>query len=154
MPSSSTRDSAGDRLGEVGAFFVHTFTRWTASRVSPASVPTDSVKTVSSVSGTSSGEPLGCSNAGLLYEAGEFLSVHEYAHVRRWTDEIAARRRGAARKTPPATGAAPATTVARQGSTAASSPASAAETDPKPTVQRQVIQRQQPRKNSRAARKQ
>jgi len=34
---------------------------------------------------------------GLIYEAGEFLSVHEYTHVRRWTDEIGARpavRRG------------------------------------------------------------
>ena len=28
---------------------------------------------------------------GLLYEAGEFLSVHEYKHVLRWADEIAAR---------------------------------------------------------------
>ncbi|KFI07120.1 glutathione-dependent disulfide-bond oxidoreductase [Massilia sp. BSC265] len=28
---------------------------------------------------------------GELYEAGEFLSVHEYRHVRRWADEIAAR---------------------------------------------------------------
>ena len=28
---------------------------------------------------------------GLLYEAGEFLSVHEYKHVLRWTDEIVAR---------------------------------------------------------------
>jgi GST-like protein len=28
---------------------------------------------------------------GLLYEAGEFLSVHEYTHVLRWTDRIAAR---------------------------------------------------------------
>ena len=28
---------------------------------------------------------------GLLYEAGEFLSVHEYKHVLRWTDEIASR---------------------------------------------------------------
>ena len=28
---------------------------------------------------------------GLLYEAGEFLSVHEYKHVLRWTDEVAAR---------------------------------------------------------------
>jgi GST-like protein len=28
---------------------------------------------------------------GQLYEAGEFLSVHEYTHVLRWTDEIAAR---------------------------------------------------------------
>jgi GST-like protein len=28
---------------------------------------------------------------GELYEAGEFLSVHEYTHVRRWADEIAAR---------------------------------------------------------------
>lgn len=34
---------------------------------------------------------------GLLYQAGEFLSVHEYTHVIRWADEIAARpavRRG------------------------------------------------------------
>jgi GST-like protein len=28
---------------------------------------------------------------GQLYGAGEFLSVHEYRHVRRWADEIAAR---------------------------------------------------------------
>ena len=28
---------------------------------------------------------------GLIYEAGEFLSVHEYQHVLRWTDEIALR---------------------------------------------------------------
>ena len=28
---------------------------------------------------------------GHLYNAGEFLSVHEYRHVRRWADEIAAR---------------------------------------------------------------
>ena len=28
---------------------------------------------------------------GLIYEAGEFLSVHEYEHVLRWTDEIAVR---------------------------------------------------------------
>lgn len=28
---------------------------------------------------------------GELYEAGEFLAVHEYRHVRRWADEIAAR---------------------------------------------------------------
>ena len=28
---------------------------------------------------------------GLIYEAGEFLAVHEYTHVRRWTDEIGAR---------------------------------------------------------------
>jgi GST-like protein len=28
---------------------------------------------------------------GQLYEAGEFLSVHEYKHVLRWTDEIALR---------------------------------------------------------------
>jgi GST-like protein len=28
---------------------------------------------------------------GLVYGAGEFLSVHEYPHVRRWTDTIAAR---------------------------------------------------------------
>ncbi|MEO7435010.1 MAG: glutathione-dependent disulfide-bond oxidoreductase [Candidatus Binatia bacterium] len=28
---------------------------------------------------------------GLLYEGGEFLSVHEYTHVIRWTDQIATR---------------------------------------------------------------
>jgi GST-like protein len=28
---------------------------------------------------------------GLLYEAGEFLAVHEYRHVQRWTDQIAKR---------------------------------------------------------------
>ncbi|MBL8558026.1 MAG: glutathione-dependent disulfide-bond oxidoreductase [Hyphomonadaceae bacterium] len=28
---------------------------------------------------------------GLVYEAGEFLSVHEYKNVQRWTDEIGAR---------------------------------------------------------------
>ncbi|RAK67626.1 glutathione-dependent disulfide-bond oxidoreductase [Phenylobacterium kunshanense] len=28
---------------------------------------------------------------GLVYEAGEFLSVQDYKHVQRWTDEIAAR---------------------------------------------------------------
>ena len=28
---------------------------------------------------------------GELYEAGEFLAVHEYQHLRRWADEIAAR---------------------------------------------------------------
>jgi GST-like protein len=28
---------------------------------------------------------------GLLYEAGEFLQVHEYTHVIRWADEIAQR---------------------------------------------------------------
>jgi GST-like protein len=28
---------------------------------------------------------------GILYEAGEFLSVHEYRHVLRWTDQIAQR---------------------------------------------------------------
>jgi GSH-dependent disulfide-bond oxidoreductase len=28
---------------------------------------------------------------GLVYEAGEFLQVHEYTHVRRWADQIAAR---------------------------------------------------------------
>jgi GST-like protein len=28
---------------------------------------------------------------GQLYEAGEFLSVHAYQHVLRWTDEIALR---------------------------------------------------------------
>jgi GSH-dependent disulfide-bond oxidoreductase len=34
---------------------------------------------------------------GQLYEAGEFLAVHEYVHVNRWADEVAARpavRRG------------------------------------------------------------
>jgi GST-like protein len=28
---------------------------------------------------------------GLIYDAGEFLSVHEYTHVIRWTDDIAQR---------------------------------------------------------------
>ena len=28
---------------------------------------------------------------GLLYEAAEFLSVHEYTHVNRWADQINAR---------------------------------------------------------------
>jgi GSH-dependent disulfide-bond oxidoreductase len=28
---------------------------------------------------------------GQLYESGEFLQVHEYAHVLRWTDQIAQR---------------------------------------------------------------
>ena len=28
---------------------------------------------------------------GLLYDSGEFLSVHEYTHVRRWADQIGAR---------------------------------------------------------------
>jgi len=28
---------------------------------------------------------------GVLYEAGEFLSVHEYKNVMRWTDQIAGR---------------------------------------------------------------
>jgi GST-like protein len=28
---------------------------------------------------------------GVLYEAGEFLSVHEYTNVIRWADQIAAR---------------------------------------------------------------
>jgi GST-like protein len=28
---------------------------------------------------------------GLVYEAGEFLSVQDYKHVQRWTDEIASR---------------------------------------------------------------
>jgi GST-like protein len=28
---------------------------------------------------------------GLVYGAGEFLSVHEYTHVQRWTDAIAER---------------------------------------------------------------
>ena len=29
---------------------------------------------------------------GLLYEGGEFLSVHEYKNVIRWTDQIGARK--------------------------------------------------------------
>jgi GST-like protein len=28
---------------------------------------------------------------GLVYDAGEFLSVHEYTHVMRWTDQLAER---------------------------------------------------------------
>ena len=33
----------------------------------------------------------GAMSKGLLYEGGEFLSVHEYEHVIRWTDKIAER---------------------------------------------------------------
>lgn len=33
----------------------------------------------------------GCLAKGLLYGGGEFLAVHEYKHVNRWSDEIAAR---------------------------------------------------------------
>mgnify|MGYP006192012777 CR=1 FL=1 len=33
----------------------------------------------------------GATVKGLTYEAGEFLSVHEYTHVIRWADEIAKR---------------------------------------------------------------
>jgi len=33
----------------------------------------------------------GCLVQGELYNAGEFLAVHEYEHVRRWADQIAAR---------------------------------------------------------------
>ncbi len=73
--------------------------------------------------------------------------------------EIAARRRGA-RKPSTSTAYDP-TKVARQGSDGGATPAkatgtasSAPESSAEPSVQRQVIQRQQPRKNSRAARKQ
>ena len=70
---------------------------------------------------------------------------------------IAAKRRGAGRKRPEA-GAYDPNTVARQGSSSAASAGSngsgADGSEPKPTVQRQVIQRQQPKKNTRAARKQ
>jgi YidC/Oxa1 family membrane protein insertase len=77
-------------------------------------------------------------------------------------DAIAAKRRGAPRKRPSTESYDP-TKVARQsrGATAAgsapatpASPATSAEAPATPGVQRQVIQRQQPRKNSRAARKQ
>ena len=30
----------------------------------------------------------GALSKGLLYESGEFLSVHEYTHVIRWTDQL------------------------------------------------------------------
>jgi YidC/Oxa1 family membrane protein insertase len=70
---------------------------------------------------------------------------------------IAAKRRGAGRKRPEA-GAYDPNTVARQGSSSSASAGSngsgADGSEPKPTVQRQVIQRQQPKKNTRAARKQ
>ena len=33
----------------------------------------------------------GCLAKGLLYGGGEFLSVQDYKHVNRWSDEIAAR---------------------------------------------------------------
>jgi len=71
-------------------------------------------------------------------------------------DEIAARRRGAGRKRPETTAYDP-TKVARQGSgsSVANGSATSTSTDgAAPTVQRQVIQRQQPKKNSRAGRKQ
>ncbi|MCB0912967.1 MAG: membrane protein insertase YidC [Propionibacteriaceae bacterium] len=79
-------------------------------------------------------------------------------------DEIAARRRGA--RKPSTTVASDPNRVARQGSGTTSAKASGKDsqasgdgaadsgTPAEPTVQRQVIQRQQPRKNSRAARKQ
>jgi GSH-dependent disulfide-bond oxidoreductase len=34
----------------------------------------------------------GALSMGLIYEAGEFLSVHEYEHVRRWSKELQGRR--------------------------------------------------------------
>nr|WP_300147667.1 membrane protein insertase YidC [Propionicimonas sp.] len=69
-------------------------------------------------------------------------------------EEIAAKRRGAGRKRPQ-TGAADPNTVARQGAGAASgATGDGTNGEARPTVQRQVIQRQQPKKNTRAARKQ
>lgn len=63
-------------------------------------------------------------------------------------DEVAAKRRGAKRSAPVV---GEATTVARQGTE--STPATPVEDDGAPTVQRQVIQRQQPRRDSRSRRK-
>ena len=70
-------------------------------------------------------------------------------------DEIAARRRGASKPSAPVGG--DPSKVARQGSASTSGGTAAGEdasAPAEPTVQRQVIQRQQPRKGSRAARKQ
>ena len=70
-------------------------------------------------------------------------------------DEIAARRRGASKPSAPVGG--DPSKVARQGSASSSGATASGEdaSEPaEPTVQRQVIQRQQPRKGSRAARKQ
>jgi YidC/Oxa1 family membrane protein insertase len=72
-------------------------------------------------------------------------------------EEIAAKRRGAGRKRP-AAGAYDPTKVARQNrGTSTTEPSDAgpsADSMDAPSVQRQVIQRQQPKKNSRSARKQ
>jgi YidC/Oxa1 family membrane protein insertase len=72
-------------------------------------------------------------------------------------EEIAAKRRGAGRKRP-AAGAYDPTKVARQNrGTSTAEPSDAgpsADSSESPSVQRQVIQRQQPKKNSRSARKQ
>ncbi|PKQ31925.1 MAG: membrane protein insertase YidC [Actinobacteria bacterium HGW-Actinobacteria-2] len=65
-------------------------------------------------------------------------------------DEVAAKRRGAKR---PAAAAASTTTVNRQGSSPAPESPTESDDDAAPQVQRQVIQRQQPRKDTRAKRK-
>ncbi len=64
-------------------------------------------------------------------------------------DEVAAKRRGSKRRTP---AAGPSNTVARQGSGASVSDPTPAE-EQAPQVQRQVIERQQPRRGTRAQRK-
>ncbi|MBN9104959.1 MAG: membrane protein insertase YidC [Propionibacteriaceae bacterium] len=66
-------------------------------------------------------------------------------------DEIAARRRGAKKK--PAAGPSDPTRVARQGASSGADAASGASPEEAPKVQRQVISRQQPRKDTRAQRK-
>ncbi|MGC3995064.1 MAG: membrane protein insertase YidC [Propionicimonas sp.] len=73
-------------------------------------------------------------------------------------EAIAAQRRGAARKRPEPANYDP-TKVARQGASSSGTTSSSAASGDgadgsEPAVQRQVIQRQQPKKNSRAARKQ
>lgn len=65
-------------------------------------------------------------------------------------DEIAARRRGVKK---PAAAASDPNRVARQGASSGADSASAAPDSDEPTVQRQVINRQQPRKDTRAQRK-
>jgi len=66
-------------------------------------------------------------------------------------DEIAARRRGAKKK--PAAGPSDPTRVARQGASSGADAAGGASPEEAPKVQRQVISRQQPRKDTRAQRK-
>jgi YidC/Oxa1 family membrane protein insertase len=65
-------------------------------------------------------------------------------------EEVAAKRRGSKR---PAAAAASTTTVNRQGGASTPDSPTPSDDDPAPRVQRQVIERQQPRKDTRAKRK-